>query len=355
MHSFCSCVGPLKCAKNMLQILYSVFWIVFQTFQNLLAFPWSFVLLMGLLPVVSAAPNDDPFSGITFKALSEFVEQHFSSKISLTTVLVVLFTMTNNSDLLNLHARQQHPLPDERFQMISGWLKALARALDGKLGQETGRLFQTTDNLSNLDNDQRNSAIATKLDLLYQLLDLSPYDDEGVFHQNRYKQVKKEIEPAYVISPASMQCQTQSRKGQSLYMNTRDRDVSRVTLIKGTKIYEEVPVLSGRCPLCKTIYYADHETSAPIDMNSGDDNGTKFYLNNAKYLKVGQSVWVDCVFSGRVINGIYHFHASSSAFAEFWNDTFWSSQKTQSRKISQRQVWHTFVQESMEWLPNLLE
>ena len=33
-------------------------------------------------------------------------------------------------------------------------------------------------------------------------------------------------------------------------MNTRDRDVSRVTLIKGTKIYEEVPVLSGRCPLC---------------------------------------------------------------------------------------------------------
>ena len=58
-------------------------------------------------------------------------------------------------------------------------------------------------------------------------------------------------------------------------------------------------------------------------------------------------MWVDHVFSGRVINGIYHFHASSSAFAEFWNDTFWSSQETQSRKISQRQIWHTFVQESM--------
>jgi hypothetical protein len=150
----------------MLQILYSIFWIVFQTFQNLLAFPWSFVLLVGLLPVVSAAPNDDPFSGITFKAFSEFVEQHFSSRISLTTVLVVLFTMTNNSDLLNLHARQQHPLPDERLQIISGWLKALARVLDGKLGQDTDRLFQTTDNLSNLDNDQKNSAIATKLDLV---------------------------------------------------------------------------------------------------------------------------------------------------------------------------------------------
>ncbi|KIM87977.1 hypothetical protein PILCRDRAFT_63011 [Piloderma croceum F 1598] len=306
----------------MLQIPYSVFWIVFQTFQNLLAFPWSFVLLVGLLPVVSAAPNDDPFSGITFKAFSEFVEQHFSSKISLTTVLVVLFTMTNNPDLLNLHARQQHPLPDEHLQNISGWLKALAHALDGKLGQDTDRLFQTTNNFSNLENDQRDSAIATKLDLLYKLLDLSAYDDEGVFHQRRYKQVKKEIEPAYVISPASMQCQTQSCKGWSLYMNTRDRDIPRATLIKGTKIYEEVHVLSGKCPLCKTIYYADHETSAPIDKNSGDDNGTKVYLNNAKHLKVGQSVWVDYVFSAGVINGIYHFHVSSSAFAEFLEDKF---------------------------------
>ena len=179
MHSFFSCVAPLKCAKNMLQILYSVFWIVFRTSQNFLAFPWSFVLLVGLLPVVSAAPNDDLFSGITFRAFSKFVEQHFSSRISLTTVLVVLFTMTNNSDLLNLHARQQHPLSDERLQIISGWLKALARALDGKLGQDTDQLFPTTDNLSNLDNDQRNFAIATKLDVLYKLLDLSPYDDEG--------------------------------------------------------------------------------------------------------------------------------------------------------------------------------
>src|SRR6202453_4157386 len=344
MHSFFSCVARLKCAKNMLQILYSVFWIVFQTFQNLLAFPWSFVLLVGLLPVVSAAPNDDPFSGITFRAFSQFVEQHFSSRISLTTVLVVLFTLTNNSDVLDLHAHQQHPLPDECLQMISGWLKALARALDEKLGQDTGQLFQTT---ANLNNDQRNSTIAIKLNSLYKLLDLSPYDNEGVFHQSRYKQVRKEIEPAYVISPTSIQCQTQSCKGRSFHTNTRDPDTPRVTLIKGSKIYEEVHVLSGKCPQCKTIYYADHETFAPIDTDGGDDGGTKVYLNNAKYLKVGRSVWVDRVFSGGVINGIYHFHASSSAFAEFWNDTFWSSQKTQSRKISRRQIWHTFVQESM--------
>ena len=73
MHSFFSCVALLKCANNMLQILYSVFWIVLHTSQNFLAFPWSFVLLVGLLPVVSAASNDDPFSGITFRAFSEFL------------------------------------------------------------------------------------------------------------------------------------------------------------------------------------------------------------------------------------------------------------------------------------------
>src|SRR6202050_3698505 len=148
------------------------------------------------------------------------------------------------------------------------------------LVQNTGRLFQTTDNFSNLNNDQRNSTIAIKLNSLYKLLDLSPYDNEGVFHQSRYKQVRKEIEPADVIYPTSIQCQTQSCNGRSFHTNTRDRDTPRVTLIKGSKIYEEVHVLSGKCPQCKTIYYADHETSAPIDTDGDDDGGTMVYLNN---------------------------------------------------------------------------
>src|ERR1700683_3742959 len=126
--------------------------------------------------------------------------------------------------------------------------------------------------------------------------------------------LEKRLSLLYVISPTSMQCQTQSCKGQSFHINTRDHDILRATLIKGSKIYEEVHLLSGKCPQCKKIYYADHETSAPIDTDGDDDGGTKVYLNNAKYLKVGQSVWVDRVFSGGVINGIYHFHASSSAF-----------------------------------------
>jgi hypothetical protein len=160
--------NQVKCVNDVppisLPVLYSVFWMVFQTVQNLFAFPWSLVLLMALLPVVSATPNEDPFSGITFRAFSEFIEQNFSSRTTLTTVLVVLYTMTNNSNLLNLHARQQHPLQNECMQLISGWLKALAHALDETLGQDTTKLFQATENVSSFDSDQRNTAIATKLD-----------------------------------------------------------------------------------------------------------------------------------------------------------------------------------------------
>ena len=90
-------------------------------------------------------------------------------------------------------------------------------------------------------------------------------------------------------------------------------------LIKGTKIYDRVHVLSGKCPTCETKYYADHESS---QHNGVQDGRTRFYLNSAKYLKVGQSIWIDRVFSGAVIN------------AEFWNDSFWSTQEHNSRKIS---------------------
>jgi hypothetical protein len=44
---------------------------------------------------------------------------------------------------------------------------------------------------------------------------------------------------------------------------------------------------------------------------------------------------------------MYSFHASAAAFAEFWNDSFWAIQNTSSRKVSCRQIWHAFVQESI--------
>ena len=134
--------------------------------------------------------------------------------------------------------------------------------------------------------------------------------------------------------------QTMSCNQQSIHMDTRDHDVLQVTLIKGTKIYDRVLVLGGKCLTCETKYFADHESS---QYKGVQDGRTRFYLNSAKYLKVRQSIWIDCVFSGAVISATYSFHASSAAFAEFWNDSFWSTQEHNSRKISCQQIWHTYV------------
>ena len=70
-------------------------------------------------------------------------------------------------------------------------------------------------------------------------------------------------------------------------------------------------------------------------------------MNSAKYLKVGQSVWVDRLFSQGVVNGIYTFHASAAAYTDYWNNSIWKHQSVHCKKITQHQVWHAFVQESI--------
>ena len=70
----------------------------------------------------------------------------------------------------------------------------------------------------------------------------------------------------------------------------------------------------------------------------------RVYLNSAKYLKVGQTLWVDRVFANAVVNGMYSFHASASAYTEFWNNSFKTGNPN---KISRWHIWQAFVQESI--------
>ncbi|KAF8806697.1 hypothetical protein BYT27DRAFT_7030534, partial [Phlegmacium glaucopus] len=66
--------------------------------------------------------------------INDFVTTNFSSKVSLATILLVLFSLTDNPDLLNLHARQQHPsCSGEKKSALSGWIKCLARTLQSHL------------------------------------------------------------------------------------------------------------------------------------------------------------------------------------------------------------------------------
>ena len=111
------------------------------------------------------------------------------------------------------------------------------------------------------------------------------------------------------------------------------------TLVKGSEIFKDVAILSGKCSHCKTHYFSDHE-------NYPQDGGPRrrVYLNNAKYLKLGKSLYVDRCFSTAVVNGTYSFHASVSAYAEFWTNSYG---KQGSLKVERRQIWQAFVHETV--------
>ena len=94
---------------------------------------WLLLILEGLsnLPIVAGAKPSTSFPDISFQVFSTFIQSTFSSQISLATVILVLFTMLENPDLLNIHAHQKHPQCGlkEKKTRASAWFKFLARAL----------------------------------------------------------------------------------------------------------------------------------------------------------------------------------------------------------------------------------
>jgi hypothetical protein len=188
--------------QTYLQNVCLIFWILLSTIGNLLTSHWSIAILMAFFPVVAATKDHDPLSGITFRVFSEFVEQNFSSRISLSSVLVVLFTMTSNPDLLNLHARQQNPSENERCQVISSWIKALARALEEKLDENVNKLFHKSEQKSTLGDKEANHIIAVKLNALSKLLKLDPYNVNIGGNFSQYQRLSLPI--LSVLSPWSV-------------------------------------------------------------------------------------------------------------------------------------------------------
>ena len=291
-----------------------------------------------LLPTVSALPNAGPFPDISFNVFSQFILEHLGSDITLSQVLVVLFTLTENTDLLSLHARQQNPkYSGETRSSPSAWIKCLARELQERLGTDQNQLYADQETAV---SDTVN-VISTNLDALAKTLGLYPYDSNGKF-KGKLKPVSHEsIQPVHMICPEDVVCQTAKCNPRSLVLGVKLRDIPRVTLIKGCTAHANVQVLTGQCPGCKTLYSADHER-----VTEPGDKYTKVYLNNAKYLKVGQSLWVDRVFTGGVVNGVYSFHASAAAYTEYWNNSF-SSYSQVPIKVSRHQIWQAFVQETI--------
>ena len=297
------------------------------------------LLFLTLLPEVSALPEQD-FPDITFKVFNDFVKDNFSSKVTLSTVLLVLFSLTDNPELLSLHAKQQNPTgKGENAVRVSAWMKALVRALIERLGEKSDTLLKKTESHT---GDQKIVAIGDKLDHFSKLLDLYPYDDEGNFQGKLKPTSHDEFKPVLLICPNSPFCMTKSCKRRSLMQHSSSRDKPTVTLIKGNEIHEKAYVLTGICTSCKTLYWADRERTS-------DDNNivSRVYLNSARYLKIGHNTWVDRVFSAAVLNGMYSFHASAAAYTEFWNNSY---SENSTGKMTRRLIWQAFVQESIRSL-----
>ena len=176
------------------------------------------VFLLAILPMASALPNESAFPNITFAIFSEFIQENFSSDISLATVFTVLLTLTHNPLLLTLHARQQNPaVQGENKIKTSGWIKALARALKGKLDAQSHTLQTDSEEETTVSD----TSLGEKLDKLSKLLKLYPYNTKGKFQNKLMPVSHTEIQPAIVICPDSFKCEDMACKPWALHQVTK--------------------------------------------------------------------------------------------------------------------------------------
>lgn len=296
-------------------------------------------LSLGLLfiPHVVASPDFASFPSIDFKDFSDFILGNFGATISLSTVITLLLSMTNNTELVSLHFKQA-----EKGGSTT-WMNCLARAIKEQLGSDATQTLFSAFELSRFETTTtRNSdiiSLATKLSKFSQILDLYPYNKKRKFTGTLRTISHNSIQPVLLICPRSSVCLTLGCNRSSLKQNTRSRDIPRVTLIKGTEISHNVQLLSGCCDKCGTIYYADHERTPA----SEDIEAMRYFLNSAHYLKVGQNLWVNRQFSCAVLNAMYDLHASASGWTKFFNDTYGDD----DFKVSRRHIWAAFVYESI--------
>jgi hypothetical protein len=112
------------------------FWVLYCVLSYITP-TFGILVIFSMLPTVNAHQTHSLFPDIPFSIFSEFVTSNFSSKVSLSTVLLVLFTMTNNTTLLSLHARQEiSKYPGERRTHTTGWITGLIRDLTDQLGNK---------------------------------------------------------------------------------------------------------------------------------------------------------------------------------------------------------------------------
>ena len=299
------------------------------------SFTFQMLALLSFIPIVSATSNTSPFPDISFSTFSSFIQSNFNNNISLSSTLVILFSLLENPDLLNLHFQRKIRISGTEWTS-SVWIDALARLLICRFDDDTSLLLNS-------------HATPEKFgDILHQLavnLKLKPsFQQRG--HMSSLKPINTAaIEPVYVIAPTIFQCQTPTCRLRSLHFYMKHDDVAQVNLIKSSTYHPYSYVVGARCGHgtgagCKTTYLPDTRYWSTPDT----DHKEELLQPDARYLKIGQSLGSDHVFSSALCNATYNLHASSSAYKEFWNDSF--SSENPNNLVSRRHIWQAFIQES---------
>ena len=257
---------------------------------------------------------------------------------------MVFFTLIENPELLNLHARQKNPqLSNEKSITSSAWMHALCRQMKDNLPDHGFvRLFKKNE----LTSENWEDNLSRKLDGFAESLGLTPYRN-GSLDKKLLPISQKSIQPEYIICPLDMECTKPGCNGRHLSMTTKKSDIPIVTLIKGTSIFKGVSVLTGQCTNCLTLYSAHLQSYKDDPQDKMNHDRTEILSNSARYLQIGRNIWADRNFSSAVVKSMYSFHASANSYCDYWNNTFGSSNPDNRLKLGRRQVWQAFVQESI--------
>ncbi|KAF8804004.1 hypothetical protein BYT27DRAFT_7108192 [Phlegmacium glaucopus] len=192
---------------QVLSLLYlglSIFW------QMIVSMPLfgTLIVLLFFCPGVQAAGPESAFPNISFEIFSTFIESTFGPKILLSTVLMLLFTLNENIDLLNLHAHSQNPQFNyEQKHSSSTWMNALSHAIQQKTNQKKMKsLFKQNEMPDDLTGSEARELMSIKLDSFANLLSLNPFGPNGQLIKKLCPISNDNIQLILVLCPTSCEC-----------------------------------------------------------------------------------------------------------------------------------------------------
>ncbi len=133
---------------------------------------------------------------------------------------MLLFTITENTDLLNLHARQKNPqFLYKQKRDSSPWMTCLSHTIQRQTNQKKLKtLFKKKEVPEDLIGEESKEMLSMKLNSFANLLGLNPFEPNGKFIQKLSPVSNENIDPVLVLCPTSYECMDNECQPRSLLL-----------------------------------------------------------------------------------------------------------------------------------------